>query len=92
MTQPTPHKQRYGMMVLMALVVVVVLPEAALAYVGPGSGLTMLGALAAVIGAVLFTFFGIVLWPLRYLRRRLKAKKAESDTNDTQTMATDNDQ
>jgi hypothetical protein len=78
-------------MILMVLVAVVVLPEAGLAYVGPGSGLTMLGALAAVIGAVLFTIFGIVLWPLRYLRRKLKANKAESDSNDPQTVATDND-
>ena len=45
----------------------------ALAYVGPGAGLGLLAALAAVIGAVLLTIVGLFLWPLRALARRRKA-------------------
>ena len=48
------------------------------AYVGPGAGLTMLGALWAVIVAIVFLLGGLVLWPLRALRRRTR-KEARDD-------------
>lgn len=57
----------------------------AMAYVGPGAGLTLLGALWGLIAAVVMTVGFIVLWPFRrYLfgRRRkgdLAAEEAESD-------------
>ena len=47
----------------------------AYAYVGPGPGLTVIGALWAVIAAVLLAVLAIVRWPLRYLLRRLKGNK-----------------
>lgn len=47
------------------------LPGAVLAYIGPGAGITLLGALIAVGAAVLVAVGGVVLWPLRaYLRKR----------------------
>jgi hypothetical protein len=49
------------------------------AYVGPGAGLTMLGALWAVIAAVALVLVGIIIWPVRlYLRRRKAAAEAKS--------------
>lgn len=51
-----------------------VMAPAVLAYVGPGAGLSMLGALLAVIVIVLATVAGLVLWPARMLARRRKAK------------------
>ena len=56
------------------LLVLVLVPAYALAYVGPGAGLGMLGALFAVLVAVLATVVGLVLWPLRMLLRHRKAK------------------
>jgi hypothetical protein len=56
------------------LSVIALAPADALAYVGPGAGLGMLGALFAVLIAVLATVVGLVLWPLRMLLRRRKAK------------------
>jgi hypothetical protein len=54
-----------------ALAAGALLPGAALAYIGPGPGITLLGALVAVGAAVLVAVGGVVLWPLRaYLRRR----------------------
>jgi hypothetical protein len=47
-----------------------------LSYVGPGSGITMLWALLAVLGGVLFMVFGLLFWPLRVLLRAIKKKKA----------------
>jgi len=54
----------------------------AVAYVGPGAGLTLLGSLLGLIFAILFVLFGIVSWPLRMLWRRFFAKK--STANETE--------
>jgi hypothetical protein len=50
---------------------------AAMAYIGPGAGLGVLGALLAVLGGIVVTLFGIVLLPMRLLRRRKKPASAE---------------
>jgi hypothetical protein len=44
----------------------------ALAYVGPGAGLTLLGALWGLILAVAVSLGFVLLWPLRRLMRRNK--------------------
>ena len=50
---------------------------AAEAYIGPGAGLSLLGALWALIVAVVAALGFIVLWPIRKARkRRLAQKKA----------------
>jgi hypothetical protein len=46
----------------------------AMAYIGPGAGLGILGALLAIGGIVVATVVGLVLWPIRMLRRRMHAK------------------
>ena len=49
-------------------------PGTALAYMGPGAGLGMIGSLVAVIGAVLIALLGIVILPVRMiLKKRRKA-------------------
>jgi hypothetical protein len=63
---------------LVALLAAVAMPECAFAYVGPGAGLTMLGALLGVLAAVVLAITGVLLWPIRaMLARRRQAKKAE---------------
>lgn len=44
----------------------------AIAYVGPGAGLTLLGALWGLILAVVVSLGFVLLWPLRRLMRRNK--------------------
>ena len=51
-----------------------VVPVAAQAYVGPGAGVGMIGSLLAVLGAVLLAIVGLILWPLRMLRKRRNGK------------------
>jgi Na+/melibiose symporter-like transporter len=46
----------------------------AMAYVGPGAGIGIIGALLAIGGIIVVTLVGLVLWPLRLLRRRMHAK------------------
>lgn len=50
-------------------------PLFAHAYVGPGAGLGMLASLLAVVGAMLLSILGLILWPLRLLKQRRQAKR-----------------
>jgi membrane protein implicated in regulation of membrane protease activity len=51
----------------------------ALAYVGPGAGLTLLGALWALILAIVMSVGFVLIWPFRrYLRRRRQASAAQN--------------
>ena len=49
-----------------------------LAYVGPGAGLSLLGALWALLVAVAMALVFIVAWPVRRLLRRRRAEKARA--------------
>ena len=61
----------------------------AMAYVGPGAGLSAIGSLAALIGALFFVVAGFVWYPTRRLIRRWKARRAAAvNTAETRTNAT----
>lgn len=51
----------------------------ALAYVGPGAGLSLLGTLWGVLIAVLAAVSFLVLWPLRRLLRQRRARGRDRD-------------
>jgi hypothetical protein len=61
--------------ILRACGLVLLVPASGLAYVGPGAGITLLGALWAVIVAIAFMVGGLVVWPFRALMRRKKKEK-----------------
>ena len=46
------------------------------AYIGPGAGITMLGALWGVIVAVALALGAVLFWPMRVLLRRLRRPSA----------------
>jgi membrane protein implicated in regulation of membrane protease activity len=50
----------------------------AFAYVGPGAGLSMLGALWGLLLAVVAALGFVILWPLRRYRRRRAQERAEA--------------
>lgn len=54
----------------------------ALAYIGPGAGITMLGALWGVVVAILLAVGAVLLWPIRILFRRRRKETAKT-TDDT---------
>jgi hypothetical protein len=43
------------------------------AYIGPGAGLGLIGALIAVVSAVMAALLFVVLWPIRMMLRKAKA-------------------
>jgi len=61
---------------LVAFLVAMLAAGPALAYMGPGAGLGMLGSLAAVIGAVLVALVAIVWMPIRILLKRRRKEGA----------------
>ena len=48
----------------------------AYAYIGPGGGLTALGALLALIAGLAIAFVGFVWYPLRRMRRKRRERAA----------------
>jgi hypothetical protein len=55
-----------------ALVFVLCLPSDTAAYVGPGAGLTVIGTVLGVIGALLLAIIGFVWYPIKRLAAKLR--------------------
>lgn len=55
----------------------------AVAYVGPGAGLSLLGALWGLLIAVGAAIGFVVLWPLRRFLKNRQAAKAPQDEGDS---------
>jgi hypothetical protein len=55
------------------LAAVLALPHPALAYVGPGAGLSAIGSLLALLAAVALALVGFVWYPAKRLLRRRAA-------------------
>lgn len=49
-----------------------------LAYVGPGAGLSMIGALLAVVCVIGLALIGPILYPIRLFRRWAKSRNTVS--------------
>ena len=60
---------------LLFTISVFIVPEYALAYIGPGAGLAAIGTVIALVGAVLLALFGFVWYPIK---RLLSWKKVKS--------------
>jgi ABC-type sulfate transport system permease component len=45
-----------------------------MAYIGPGSGISLLGGLWGVLVAIVLAVGAVLIWPIRYVFRRLKRK------------------
>lgn len=63
-------------------------PASAFAYVGPGAGLSLLGALWALAVAVVTALVFVVAWPVR---RMLRRRRAENARRERETHETDED-
>lgn len=66
----------------------------ALAYIGPGAGLSLLGALWAVVAAVLAALLFLLIWPLRRLlrqRRQTSATTFRASQNESELTRTTGD-
>jgi hypothetical protein len=55
----------------------------AFAYVGPGAGISMLGSLWGLLVAIVFVVVGLLIFPIKVLRNRLRAKKQADGDDDS---------
>lgn len=75
-----PLFRRTAMRVALLALAAILLGSPAQAYIGPGAGITMLGALWGVIAAIGVALFSLVLWPLRALLRKSGGRRRQGVT------------
>lgn len=66
-------------LLLFALTFVLGFGQDAHAYIGPGAGLSMLGAFWGLVVAVLAALSFLLLWPIRRMFKKNAAASAETD-------------
>lgn len=69
---------RASLCILLALEMLA-LSDPALAYMGPGAGLTMIGSLVALVSAILAGIFGFIWYPLKRLLKRRRRDQNSAD-------------
>lgn len=70
-------------MVTLILLTVLLLAQisAAIAYVGPGAGISVLGSLLSILATIFVAIGAILFWPLRkYLQRRKARRQTTAGT------------
>jgi len=82
MTMRLKQKDKYPNRLVRAVVPASLLASGtANAYLGPGAGLGMIGSLAAIVIVALVVVLGLVIYPIRMLRkRRAGTSRDESDS------------
>ena len=68
---------------------VALIPDVALAYVGPGAGISVLGALWGLIVGVVLAVGMILFWPMRILLRKMKNKNAVAEKANADSASKD---
>lgn len=77
---------------LLVLAGLLIYPVVSFAYVGPGAGITALGALWALIATVVITLVGLLIWPIRALMKRKKGAAAQTEeASPGETVETDSE-
>ena len=64
----------------LTLIVGSFVPQVALAYIGPGAGLSAIGTLIALVGAVLLAIVGFVWYPVKRLLKGRKKANVEAES------------
>jgi hypothetical protein len=68
---------------LLALLPLLLLTNSAVAYVGPGAGISVLGSLLGILATIFVAIGAIIFWPIRKFMKRRKARlNTEASAND----------
>ena len=68
---------------LVPLVMVLLAPvNTALAYIGPGAGISVLGSLLSILATIFVAIGAILFWPLRRLLQRRKARRESTPSTE----------
>lgn len=69
------------MRLLLALILLAASPLA-FAYIGPGAGVSFLGSIWAVLVGIVLAVAAVLIWPIRYLIRRMRARLPVEKSDD----------
>jgi hypothetical protein len=64
---------------MLAVLMALLAPSAAFAYVGPGAGLSAVGSLLSLLAAIGLAIVGFVWYPIRRLLRRIRPQQPNPD-------------
>ncbi len=71
--------RRVKSLCLVIVVLACFLPDTAMAYIGPGAGLSAIGAFLAIVAAVIVAVFGFLWYPIKRLIKKLKGSDSNAD-------------
>jgi hypothetical protein len=77
------HWPRRTLIVLLMPLAQLFMPEASYAYAGPGSVISGIGTLLAVVAAIVAAIFGFFWFPLKRLFRKVRGRHVEGDATET---------
>jgi hypothetical protein len=83
---PRPFFLRTKFASLVALYVSIT-PGIAHAYIGPGGGVSAVGAFIALLGTIIFMIIGFLWYPIKRIRRALLSKRTDRRLAPTQSPA-----
>lgn len=63
--------------IFISVLLVILVQQPAMAYVGPGTGIAALGALIAIIVGVIAALFGFLWYPMKRILKKRKAARTE---------------
>jgi hypothetical protein len=63
-------------------ITLIMMPTLAQAYIGPGAGISAIGAALALVAAVFFAIVGFIWYPVKRLLRKRKPTDAAPTTSD----------
>ena len=67
---------------LLLIAAILLLPATASAYVGPGAGLSAIGSMIALIGAIVLAIVGFVWYPVKRLIRSLRSGRKDGGADE----------
>ena len=70
------------MRTLLALILLLI-SSPALAYIGPGAGVSFLGSIWALLVGVALAIGAVLFWPIRYMYRRMRRGKSRPSETKT---------
>lgn len=73
------------MLKILAVLLFLSFSSAAMAYIGPGAGISVLGSILGILGTIVVAIGAILFWPIRKFlkRRKLKKNPLEVASDDT---------
>lgn len=73
------RKRQFRQIVLAIIGLIVAVPEAAHAYIGPGLGLSVLATIGAIVATLVLFLVSIVYFPIKRLMARKKNKREDEN-------------